>query len=90
MGAGLDWAAAAAGVYQELGRPVDCAAAWGAYMPLRGGRDDEHCIVSLKVRCRPARASPAACMRAHQMVTQQEGMCLPVCTQYELACVCAT
>ena len=49
MGTGLDWTAAAAGVYQELGRPVDGPAAWAAYMALRGSRDDEHAIVSLKV-----------------------------------------
>ena len=49
MGAGLDWNAAAAQVYQELGQPVDCPAAWASYMALRGSRDDEHAIVSLKV-----------------------------------------
>ena len=74
MGAGLDWTTAAAGVHQELGRPVDCAGAWGAYMALRGSRDDEHCVVALKVRAAAALESCMPACMERPGSTQPRGM----------------
>ncbi len=51
MAAGLNWAAAAEGVYQDLGWAVDTPETWAAYMRLAGGRCDEHRVVTLQVGC---------------------------------------
>ena len=49
MATGMDWNAAAEGVYQDLGRPINTPEAWADHMSLTGGRNDEHRVVTLQV-----------------------------------------